>query len=209
MRLRIRYRDHGARIASLEPWLGKTGWLAAAVVNVKAILAEQFLVLVGRTEQGDLCDDEQARRLLTLPAEVVGDPVGVAPTFEEFVSGVVAECVKRVEDRNAQYFDAEVGKLDHWSDDLKIGLEREIKEFDQAIREAKADARQAASLEARVAAQRQIRDLEGKRRQKRADLFTEQDKIDAQRDGIIDGLEKLMVIRHEVLPLYTIQWELA
>jgi len=208
-RLRIRYRDHGARIASLEPWVGKTGWLAVALVDVEALRTEQFLLLVGQTDQGDRCDDEQARRLLTLPADVAGEPIGAVPTFDELGAASVTACVKRVEERNAQHFDAEVTKLDRWSDDLKIGLERELKDIDQAIRETKVGARQAASLEARVTAQRQIRDLEGKRRQKRADLFTEQDKIDAQRDGIIDGLEKLLVVRHKVALLYTVQWELV
>jgi adenine-specific DNA-methyltransferase len=140
---------------------------------------------------------------------VLGDPVGAVPTIGDLGSGVIAGCLKRIEERNAQHFDAEVLKLDHWSDDLKIGLERELKDIDQAIREAKASARQAASLDARVSAQRQIREFEGKRRQKRADIFTEQDRIDAQRDGIIDGLEKLMVLQHDVVPLYTVQWELA
>ena len=40
-------------------------------------------------------------------------------------------------ERNARFFEAEAEKLDGWADDLKLGLEREIKEFDRQIKEAR------------------------------------------------------------------------
>ena len=50
-----------------------------------------------------------------------------------------------------QHFDEEVLKLDHWSDDLKQGLEREIRDLDKEIREARKVASFASSLaEARI-----------------------------------------------------------
>ena len=34
-------------------------------------------------------------------------------------------------ERNARFFEAEADKLDGWADDLKVGLERELKELDR------------------------------------------------------------------------------
>ena len=48
--------------------------------------------------------------------------------------------------RNAEFFDEEIFKLDRWSEDLKQGLEREIKEIDKQIREARKTAALAQSL---------------------------------------------------------------
>jgi SNF2 family DNA or RNA helicase len=39
--------------------------------------------------------------------------------------------------RNAQFFEVETEKLDGWADDLKVGLEREIKEIDRQFKEAR------------------------------------------------------------------------
>lgn len=36
-----------------------------------------------------------------------------------------------ISERNARFFEAEADKLDGWADDLKVGLERELKELDR------------------------------------------------------------------------------
>ena len=42
-----------------------------------------------------------------------------------------------ISELNCKYFEAEAEKLDSWADDLKVALEREIKEMDRQIREAR------------------------------------------------------------------------
>jgi adenine-specific DNA-methyltransferase len=80
-----------------------------------------------------------------------------------------------VSERNAQFFSAEADKLDGWADDLKLGLEREIKEFDRQIKEARRAAATALTLEEKLAAQKQIRAIESQRNEKRRSLFDAQD----------------------------------
>ncbi len=46
------------------------------------------------------------------------------------IQRAISEC-------NAGFFEAEADKLDGWADDLKVGLEREIKELDRQIKEAR------------------------------------------------------------------------
>ncbi len=207
-RLELRYSEHGARMASMESWVGKSGWLAAAILSVFGLAEEQVLVLAGRAEDGEAVDGERARRMLMLPAAVVGAVAGPTPAHEPLVSPAVAGALASVADKTQRHFDAEVTKLERWSEDLKLGLERELKDLDQAIREVKMASRQAVTLEERVASQRAIRDLEGRRRTKRADLFAGQDRVDAERDEIIEGMEKLLHLKHHVQPLYTVYWTL-
>ncbi len=210
VQLTLRYADHRNSIASVEPWIGKSGWLAAAVVSVAgpAGAVEQTLLLAGQTEDGDVVDGVQARRLLTLPAEVTGPPSSEAPTVDELLSAACIEFMKDVTRKTLAHFDAEVVKLEHWSDDLKLALAREIDALDVSIREAKNASRLGATLAERAASQRTIRDLEAQRRDKRADLFTAQDRVEAQRDVIIAALEQQCELSHEVRPLYMVQWTL-
>lgn len=46
--------------------------------------------------------------------------------------------LRDINERNLGYFEQEVQKLDAWADDLKLGLEQEIKEIDREIKEVAA-----------------------------------------------------------------------
>ena len=117
--------------------------------------------------------------------------------------------LKQVEERNGKFFDEEVLKLDRWSDDLKQGLEREIKELDRQIREARKASAFAASLNDKLEAQKTMKSLEGERHRKRRELFDAQDAIDAQRDELIKRIEGQLRQRHAVKPVFCFRWRLA
>jgi hypothetical protein len=121
----------------------------------------------------------------------------------------VQACLAQVEERNGRFFDEEVLKLDRWSDDLKQGLEREIKELDKAIREARKVSLLAASLQDKLDAQKNLRALEGERNRKRKELFESQDQIDAQRDGLITKLESQLRQQVANEALFTVRWAVA
>jgi len=58
----------------------------------------------------------------------------------------------------------QANKIDGWADDLKVGLEREIKEFDRQIKETHSSAVAALTLEEKLEVQKQIRHLEDSER---------------------------------------------
>ena len=94
-----------------------------------------------------------------------------------------------ISERNARFFEAEADKLDGWADDLKVGLEREIKEIDRQIKEARRAATTALTLEEKLAGQKEVKALEATRDQKRRSLFDAQDQIDEQRTDLIAQIE--------------------
>jgi len=95
-----------------------------------------------------------------------------------------------IEQRNLILFSDETEKLDAWADDLKVGLEREIKELDRRIKETRGRSKNAATLAEKLDAQKEQRDFEGQRDKKRRELFTRQDEIQSRRDRLIDELEQ-------------------
>lgn len=82
-----------------------------------------------------------------------------------------------------------MNKLARWVDERKTLLEMQIGEMDRAIREAKATARLAGSLETKVDSQRHIKVLEAKRNDMRKRLFKAQDKIEENKDQLLNGIE--------------------
>src|SRR5207248_5106977 len=133
----------------------------------------------GLSDDGEPLSDEAASRLLTLAGRV-GVEI-IPPTHVlDCINGelrVRQQGIQRaISERNARYFEAEADKLDGWADDLKVGLEREIKEMDRQIKEARRNATTALTLEDKLAGQKQIKSLEALRNQKRRSLFDAQDK---------------------------------
>ena len=122
-----------------------------------------------------------------------------------------AEETRKVnEERNKQFFETEIDKLNHWADDVKLGLEREISDLDAEIKLRKSEARKMNRLEEKLEAQRIVKDLEKLRSEKRRNLFEAQDEIDAQKDKLFDEVEKTLMqkgIKEETL--FTIRWKIV
>jgi hypothetical protein len=111
--------------------------------------------------------------------------------------------------RNQEFFDVEMDKLDQWADDMKISLEKEIKDLDAEIKLRKAEAKKMFNLEAKVKAQRQIKDLEKKRSDKRQTLFEAQDQIDERKETLLTDIEKRLNQKMELKELFTLRWKIV
>ena len=207
--LGLDYAGHRQVVSVLKPLIGSSGWLELSKLTVESLDTEEFVIFTARTDSGQTLDEEICRKLMLLPAKVESQPPGPAPDLSAIREVEVQSKIKQVEERNGKFFDEEVLKLDRWSDDLKQGLEREIKELDKEIREARRAAALAGSLRDKLEAQKSLRALEATRNRKRRDLFDAQDAIDAQRDELIGRIEKQLRQRHTLAPVLAFRWRLA
>jgi ERCC4-related helicase len=206
------YSSHTGKVSALEPLKGKTGWLTAAMVTIKALdQAEDHLLLSGLSDAGEPLSDDAALRLLTLAGHVGAAAAPPVDTMDLLNGDIYLRqkgIQRSISERNARFFEAEADKLDDWADDLKVGLEREIKEIDRQIKEARRAATTALTLEEKLAGQKQIKSLEAYRNQKRRSLFDAQDEIDKQRAELIAQIEGKLAQSVDVVPLFTIRWHL-
>ena len=212
--LRFSYPAYGAKVSSLEPLRGQSGWLTMSVLTIEALgIAEDYLLLAGCTDTGDALHDEDPEKLLRLPAEILTTPPPLLLMPDaELTAGIkrlADNQVREVNQRNLGYFDAEVQKLDAWADDLKLGLENEVKELDREIKDVRRTASVSATLEEKLHWQKQQRELENKRTQLRRKIFDRQDDIDGQRNRLIEELESRLSRETTTTHISTIQWELT
>ena len=113
-----------------------------------------------------------------------------------------------MERRNARHFDEEVLKLDRWAEDLKFGLEKEIKDLDKEMKDIRRAAALAQALADKLEAQKTLKGLDEKRKNKRRELFDAQDAIDQRRDDLIKEIEKQLGHKVSVQSLFAIRWSL-
>jgi adenine-specific DNA-methyltransferase len=92
---------------------------------------------------------------------------------------------------------------------LKLTLEREIKDMDRQIKEARRTATSAASLEEKLAGQKKIKSLESQRTQKRRELFEAQDEVDKRRETLIAAVERKLAQNVASEQVFTIRWKLV
>jgi adenine-specific DNA-methyltransferase len=209
--VRFSLSEHQGRISALEPFKGQSGNLAVSLLSVDALdQTEEHLILAAECDNGDVLDEEMVKRLLALPANVA-DQMPLAPegNLDAVTENRRGEIAQEIGKRNLTFFEAETEKLEAWADDLKAGLEREIKELDRQLREAKKTSKAALTLEEKLSSQKLIKALESQRIQKRRTLFDAHDQIDAQREALINAIESKLSQHTTLHSLFTVRWTLA
>lgn len=199
------------QVSSLKPFIGESGTLIAELLEVSSLgRMEQHLVLSAMTDSGQILADDDPEKLLKLPIKFQADltqivlPEQICLEQENRKNRILED----VNIRNLSFFDQEIIKLDGWADDLKNGLEVEIKEIDKAIKEARKSATIAASLQDKLNWQKTQRELEMKRTKLRRELFDRQDEIDMQRNELIGQLEGQLEQQVQVKKLFEIEWQI-
>lgn len=204
------YNATNTQVAVIKELQGQSGQLQAHRVTVTSLeRAEDHIVLCGQTDKGETVDQEVLEKLLGFPVAQVVETVGAnidSNTLSKALSQRKTDILLEVNQRNLKYFEAEVDKLDGWADDLKVGLEQEIKELDKEIRDVRRTAKAAPDLEEKLNWQKKQRELEKLRSRKRRELFDKQDEVDNRREELISELEDKLEQNFEESHLFAIAW---
>jgi ERCC4-related helicase len=207
------YDAYGTKVTTLEQFRGKTGWLTLNLVTVEAFgNEEQHLLVAASTASGIALAEDDPEKLLRMPATTQG--AGIFSSAGDAILSSILEprrngLLREINQRNLGYFEQEVQKLDAWADDLKLGLEQEIKEIDREIKEVRRTASTSPTLAEKLSWQKKQRDLEGKRSKLRRELFARQDEVESQRNDIISRLETQLQQKVKERTLFTIEWEMV
>lgn len=215
-RLRFDYDAYGSQVATLKGLRGKSGWLTVRLLTVEALEErEQHLIVAGITEDGQALPEQDAEKLLRLPATeesagLFASANGSAGEALEQDANARKQGLLRVaRERQLRFFELEVHKLDGWADDLKFGLEQRIKDVDREIKDVRRSATVSPTLDEKLSWQKRQRDLEAERNRLRRELFDRQDEVERQRGAVIEELESRLAQRITEQTLFSVAWELV
>lgn len=207
--LEFNYTDTPTLISSLNSLIGNSGWLRVEQLSINSFENEDYLLLSCITDEGIEIEPEVSQRLFSLLAKEK-DLLYLDPETESRLSKNITkyrqEIVTNNALRNRDFFDTEMEKLDQWADDMKISLEKEIKDLDAEIKLRRAEAKRMLTLESKVIAQREIKKLEKVRNEKRQSLFASQDEIDERKENLLTDIEKMLHQKLFQKEVFTIRW---
>lgn len=201
------------KVSVVQDLKGQSGQLKATKITVESMRrAEDYVVLTGFSDasKAEAMSPEVLEKLMAFPvSKFFSTSFSAAPQLQDQLSRRKTEILGEITNRNLQYFEDEVEKLEAWSDDLKVVLEQDIKETDREIREVRRTAKIAPDLNEKLHWQKRLKELEKLRNRKRRDLFNKQDEVDDRREELISVLEEKMNKKIEECHLFTITWEVV
>lgn len=205
------YTNTPVKITLLENYIGKSGWFQVQHLTINSFEEEDYILMACYSDEGETIDSETAQRFFSLYAVENGEVEFITEATSKFKDLIDVErhqIISENANRNRDFFDIEMDKLDQWADDMKISLEKEIRDLDAEIKLRKSEAKKMLNLEVKVKSQRQIKELEKKRSEKRQTLFSAQDDIDDKKEILLSDIEKRLNQKIKQEELFTIKWKM-
>ncbi|MBE2935904.1 DEAD/DEAH box helicase family protein [Anoxybacillus flavithermus] len=208
----FRYSDYEGKVTILEQLIGKEGWLSLDLLHVQSLENEQHFIFSAIDLEGEQLDQEICEKMFELPA-VEGEEIelseSIGNTLQRISEAQQQSILNDIMERTSTYLDAELEKLEKWSQDLKNKLEKDIDEMTVEIEYLKREAKLTRNLAEKLGKNKQIKELEKKRNEMRRNLYDQQDEIDEQKDRLFEEVEKRLEQRTSTEHLFTIKWRIV
>jgi ERCC4-related helicase len=198
-------------VAILDELKGQQGWMSVMAASVDSFESSDYLLAYGETSEGIKLTEEQAKRLLTLPAK------NASETKTDFDTNLVIKSgemhldalLKTLSERDNNYLKFETEKLTKWAEDRMNAAELAIKETKAKIKELNREAQKTTDSSAQLKIQEQLQDESRKQKKQRQEIFIVEDVIAEMRDKMIADIQKRMKQEISKTHLFTINWKLV
>jgi ERCC4-related helicase len=199
-----------SKVAALENFKGKHGWLSLHAVQVNSFEITEHLLFTAITDDGKILSQEQCLKLMEVPAvaEVPQYSDAVPNKLENTKTNLLQGLKESLKAKDAVYMRNEVTKLNKWADDRIFLLEKELRDIKSKIRELTRQAAQSAEPAEQLDIQKKLRELEKKQRNQRQKIFDAEDQIIEQRDEMINEIEKRLLRSLKLTHVFTVKWKI-
>ncbi len=204
--------NHKTNISSLKILKEKSGYLVLSKLQIKSFDKEEYLVFSSITTSGMKIDSEIIIKIFELDVVDIKEyfqiEVQVMEKLSLYKNEEIDNLLKISEQKNGDFFNLEIEKLNNWVEDQILSYEKELENIKKEINQKQAFSR-TQPLEEKLKIQVEIRNLETKRNKLRKQIEENEDMLYEKRNGIIDNLANNLnqgIIEEE---LFKIKWSIV
>ena len=202
------YSNYGQIISPVKELVGTSGTLKVSELTIDSFETEDNILVMAIKDNGEVIEEDVAKKLFLLNAEITKNKVEIKnEVLQQKELEKVNIITVNIAERNSEFFDEEVDKLDKWAEDVKKSLEIELKRMDIDIKAMKTNAKKVLNLDEKVKLQREIKDLEKKRNDMRQKLYQAQDEVDVKKEGLLERVEAQLKQKTSLTALFTIRFK--
>lgn len=204
------YSNSNQNIEKVKSFIGNDGEIILNNVEIETFEKENFLLFSGIDSNGNIIDDETCRKIFNINNAYINGSCAInkEEKLKEVFDVQLNVVLDKLLEKNNKFFDSEIEKLEKWAEDVKKSIELELRNLDMDIKFKRAEARKLLKLEDKLNMQKEIKELEKKRNNLRFNLFEEQDKIDENKEILIEEIENKMKQKIEFEELFKIKWKI-
>jgi ERCC4-related helicase len=205
------YSNYGQIISPIKELLGKTGTLKVSQLTSSSFESEDTIFITAITNDSNILDEDIAKKLFLLPSSLTY--MNSSDTLDlEYLEIIEKEKInihnRNILERNSEFFDDEIEKLDKWAEDKKKSMELDLKQLEIDIKSMKTTSKKILNLEEKIKIQREIKSLEKKRNEMRQRLFISQDEVDFKKDELLDKVESQLKQETKLDELFSLRFKI-
>lgn len=200
------------KISVIEQMKWQSGYLQIQLFRINAYQTEEYFVYSCLDETWKIIDPEIAEKLLQVGGSIEQKNIEIPNKIMEKLNWQtdknIAKIKKESSNSSHEYFSIELNKLDKRANDLRVTLEKKVKNLSKQINEKKSLARRMKDLMERLKLEKQIAKMETTLKILRRKLYDEEDSLEKKKIQLIKELEAKMEANYEQENLFTIKWNI-
>ncbi len=203
-------RHTGYRISQVEQLKGQSGYLTLYKYVVSSFDNEEFLLFSGCLKDETPITAEQCLKLFECggSADTVWQmPPNIRKKLKAEIDIYADGTLEKVNQQNLVYIREEEERLDKWTQDMILALEKELENIKLQIRETERKLRLATTGAEHAELNEKLSELGRKKRNMRARLEDNEEEIEQKRRALIDDIKRRSHTECELSEIFTIEWE--
>ncbi len=197
-------------IAFFDSHIGLEGMLSIDKISYEGIGEEEHLIFTVKCKDGTVIDEELINNMMELQGNIIdGCPVE-SDEFIKHRQELIVYQQQQVEENNKKYYLEECDKLDAYSEDLKEGLKRELKDLKKAITEKNKEFRASTNLplSEMLKIKDELEKMKKKRKIMERDINKREDEIDEMNERLQDEIREKLKGNSKITHIMTIGFKI-
>lgn len=206
------YNKNPTKISIIEQNKSNNGYLSFCVARYSSLKeVEEHILLVATDNNGNEMEESFPKRLLTLPARVMGKidkECMQQEVLNELLDKRMAILQENLEIRDSDFVNTEVVKIENWVEDNRKALQQKLTELDKAIEEKNIQFIQERNIRKKLAIQKEKDALNEKRDLAWKEYDEKREMLKSNKNALISQLYELADGKIEIVDSFLIQWKI-